>query len=238
MPQLLSNEWHIYRDQIALHRAEFASVGPWMELIRDYPFWKKSLSGGNNPLRLRRPWITFGAARFLRQTLLPGDRVFEYGCGGSTLFFLDLGVHLTSTEHEPGWAQAVTASLGKEPSKRWKLHCLPPKPAPEGDEEFASTAKEYRGHTFRDYVTSIAQYPDASFRLVSVDGRARPACCAHAHTKVQPGGYLLLDNSEREIYADAFRLLESEGWPVVHFFGPGPCNGYFWRTSLWRRPAP
>ena len=47
------------------------------------------------------------------------------------------------------------------------------------------------------YATFIDSFPDHSFDLIVIDGRARAACIQHAIRKVKKGGYLLIDNSER-----------------------------------------
>jgi hypothetical protein len=53
--------------------------------------------------------------------------------------------------------------------------------------------------------------------------------------KVRPGGYLLLDDSDRPGYAEAYELLE--GWRERRFTGvkdewPEACE-----TAIFRRPA-
>lgn len=232
----------VYRDEIGLHRDRLTGLATWADLIRDYPMWQSSLPGRTNPISIRRPWMTFGATRFLRGQLHAGSRVFEYGSGGSSLFFLDRGCEVISVEHDEAWAQTVTSRVDGSNASRWKLHAAPPRAGvvvtDSLENDFTSTSEEYAGLSFQDYVTSIDPYPDNHFDLVVVDGRARPACCARARRKVKPGGFLLLDNSEREIYSAAFTLLRGEGWPEQNFFGPGPCNGYFWQTTIWRKPSP
>jgi hypothetical protein len=47
------------------------------------------------------------------------------------------------------------------------------------------------------YAAFIDRFPDHSFDLVIIDGRARAACIQHAIPKVKKGGYLLVDDSER-----------------------------------------
>jgi hypothetical protein len=57
-----------------------------------------------------------------------------------------------------------------------------------------------------------------------------------AREKVRPGGYLLLDDSDRPGYAEAYELLA--GWRERRFTGvkdgwPEVCE-----TTIFRRPAP
>ena len=70
---------------------------------------------------------------------------------------------------------------------------------------------------------------------MSVDGRNRARCIEHARSKVPVGGYLVLDNSEREEYQDAMRLLDGwQRWDYVKT--PGQAGQAGWRTTIWRRP--
>lgn len=81
---------------------------------------------------------------------------------------------------------------------------------------------------------SIDAFPDRSFDLIFVDGRARSSCIFHARNKVKPGRFLMLDNSERNYYSFGKELLID--WERKDFFGPGPYGRYFWQTTIWRRP--
>ncbi len=54
--------------------------------------------------------------------------------------------------------------------------------------------------SFEKYVRSIDRFIDKSLDLVIIDGRARLSCITHALKKIRPGGYLMLDDSERERY--------------------------------------
>jgi hypothetical protein len=102
-------------------------------------------------------------------------------------------------------------------------------------QSYASSAEEYSGHSFRQYVVTVDDFPDQFFDFVAIDGRARPSCIQHARAKVKIGGYLMLDNSERPSYQPSVQLLSR--WERRQFYGPGPYNAYFWETTFWRRLA-
>ena len=53
------------------------------------------------------PWITFAAITYLKQVLSPDMRVFEYGTGGSTLFFARRVAEVISVEHDPVWYEQL-----------------------------------------------------------------------------------------------------------------------------------
>ena len=76
-------------------------------LIRDFQPWRRSLANKTTPAQEGLPWLTFGAIRFLDGWLKPGMRVFEYGCGGSTIFLAARVKEVVSVEHDEGWARRV-----------------------------------------------------------------------------------------------------------------------------------
>src|SRR5258706_9183602 len=57
----------------------------------------------NYLLNHRTPWIVFDAIDFMKSISLEGKRVFEYGSGGSTLFWLKRGAECVSVEHDEQW---------------------------------------------------------------------------------------------------------------------------------------
>ena len=198
-----------------------------MGTVRDLPTWLRSFS--TNAMDDRRPWITFDAARELSRVVTPGSRVFEFGSGGSTLYFDDTVGEVVSVEHDPAWADAVRSRV----SSRVTLHVV--EPIAEEPGIYASTDERYAGRSFRSYVETVDRYPDAYFDIVLVDGRARPASFLHAVPKLKPTGWLILDNSEREAYRDAFRIADEAGWRPSTYRGPHPYVVEFGETTIWRR---
>ena len=77
----------------------------------------------------------------------------------------------------------------------------------------------------------IDQYPDEYFHIVVVDGRARPSCISHALKKVKKGGYLIVDNSERDYYLVPF-MFKKPYWRVWKFYGPVPYIYHFSETTI------
>ena len=51
------------------------------------PRWTDALVARKRPLDLEIPWFSYAAIDFLEDYLQPEMSVFEYGTGGSTLFF-------------------------------------------------------------------------------------------------------------------------------------------------------
>jgi hypothetical protein len=65
------------------------------------------------PIASGLPWFTFSAIEFLETWIKSHHEIFEYGCGGSTLFFAQRARSVASVEHNGKWARTVTAAALK-----------------------------------------------------------------------------------------------------------------------------
>ena len=200
--------------------------------------WLRSLLPSHSPLTDEIPWVTFKAIEWLESYLKPHMDVFEYGAGGSTLFLAKRASRVVSVEHDEEFYQVVAKQLTAGQMQNCELILRKPERMHPGDEpsegsrNFASFQGKYRGLSFGDYVKAIDRYPDGSFDLVAVDGRARVSCVRHAIGKVRRGGYVLLDNSERPAYAEAFALLSR--YRRQDMYGIVPWNLGTYQTSIWQ----
>jgi hypothetical protein len=203
--------------------------------------WLRS-AGPSYLLEEPSPWMTFDAIQVLDDHLRPGMRVFEYGSGGSTLFWAKKEATVVSVEHDPLWFGSVHDRLKSSSAVDYRL--VEPEPgvlasdgAPGDPLAYASDDERFRGSNFKRYVSQIDQFPEASFDLVSIDGRARPSCIMHAAPKVKPGGILVLDNAERPYYLERTRrfiaVFEERVYPGVL-----PSTRHVSQTNIYRRLPP
>ena len=158
------------------------------------------------------PWWVWGAVDHVKGVLQPEWRVFEWGSGGSTLWFAQRVADVWAMENNRDWATKTGQELKQYELTNATVHL---------EEHLPDYAAEIEWH----------ELPD----LVSVDGRNRAECIRHAIPKLKPGGYLVLDNSERAEYQDAMHLLDGwQRWDYVKT--PGQAGEAGWRTTLWRKP--
>ncbi len=212
-------------------------------LVWYFPSWRRSLDRPTDCLADRVPWICFAAIRYLKGILSPSMRVWEFGSGGSTLFFANRVSEVVSVEHNPEWYHRVARAIG---TASGTCHIRLEEPEVDttaaandvGDPEgYVADDVNYRGMTFRRYAGSIDGYPEGHFDMVFIDGRARPSCCKHAIEKVSEGGYLVLDNSERPHYAYVHETMKARGWRKVSFYGPVPHLLHFSETCFWQKAS-
>lgn len=228
----------------------FERLSAWAELSRFILFdlilsnqrrhtvrWFQSLRE-DYLLNTPSPWTTFDAINFLQQWLTPNLRFFEYGSGGSTLFWLQFDpASVVSVEHDPAWHSKMTSRLA---SSVVDYRLILPEPRTDGEpadptdpSAYASTDPTHLACSFRRYVSQIDSFPDDYFDVILIDGRARPACIAHSGCKVKHGGFLILDNAERSYYTDKTQSF-LQGFKCKSFPGVGPC-GRSWKTNIYVR---
>lgn len=194
--------------------------------------WRKSQK--KNGIDDELPWITFAAIDFLKATLKPNMKIFEFGSGGSTLFFADRVSEVISVEHNREWYQKVQEKLTERKIENVKLSLVEPEKSKNRNADYSaplnymSSSDEYKDYTFEKYAKSIELYPDEYFDVIFVDGRARPSCIYHSLKKVKKPGIIILDNAEREYYTSKLNLKFNK----KDFSGPGPYNQYFWQTTV------
>jgi hypothetical protein len=165
-------------------------------------------------------------------------KVFEWGAGGSTLFFCRKVLGVVSVEHDAEWVGRVKDRLASQGAANVSLRLIEPDVVPyQGNGSYTSGAPGYEAKSFASYCQSIDGY--GMFNLILIDGRARLGCLERAIAHVEPGGYLMLDNSDYDRYQTGLGEISVllKRWPRSDFLAPGPCSVQIgWATTLWRRP--
>ena len=148
------------------------------------------------------PWITDGATNFLdgfiANNLRTSTKVFEFGLGNSTLYFLSRDCHVTGVEHDEKWFNLISSS-----AKVFEYEKL----------QISLGSRPY----FDAYSTN-------EFDVISIDGRDRVLCLKKVlQMGLKDTSIIVLDNTERISgfggrYEDYTLLLE--GMNVMHFEQP------------------
>lgn len=190
-----------------------------------------------------QPWLVFDAMDVLERLDLRGKWVFEFGSGGSTLFWLQQGARCVSVEHDRGWYEKISAMVAGNKALDYRL--VEPDADLTADAQdkdpgdpasYASAERTSPPLSYARYVAQIDEFADQSFDLILIDGRARPSCIAHSVTKAKVGGIIILDNAERAYYlAQTEKLLTN--YSCRRFFGAGRKGTFFWQTNFYTRLA-
>lgn len=213
----------ILREPATLKR--WARVAYWLvRRPRDAGMWFSQVRRPLTPLVEGTPFLSFGAIRWLEANLRPGMKIFEYGSGGSTVFFALRGCLLTSVEGRLGWAEQVSNRIQEmEPEIRSRVEVR---------------HVDTEGNRFDDLVRYAVEVRNGGpWDLVLVDSHERHMCIWAAWEHVKPGRWLLLDNSDEPYYADVPSILASCGFKRLKHPGPGLGFGRRWatQTTVWQR---
>ncbi|HEY8360510.1 MAG TPA: hypothetical protein VIL30_23900 [Ramlibacter sp.] len=122
-----------------------------------------------------QPWISYSAARVLREHLTGTSRVLEFGSGMSTVWYARHAGEVCSVEDFRPWFDRVSQVLQARRLGNVRYG-------------FAATPEEYSSYMCDD---------TRGFDLVMVDGSVRADCIRKAAHLVRPGGILYLDNSDK-----------------------------------------
>jgi hypothetical protein len=213
--------------------------GSWRFFFR----WRQSLKPGASSVRDQQPWITYPVIDYLKGFLRPEHRVFEYGGGGSTLFFVKRVAEVVTVEHNQEWFKILSETINMSKKNSWTGKFvgpakgdLVPVPDPSDPSHYSSADVPSKGYNYRKYASAIDEYPENYYDCVVVDGRSRPACMMHAIPKIRKGGLLVLDNSDREYYMPKIRkAVELQFETIIDGFAPGPYSQDFTKTTVWRK---
>jgi hypothetical protein len=205
---------------------------------RKYVFrWLRSRKR-DSCLAAEQPWLVFDVIERLRSLPLENRQVFEYGSGGSTIYWRQRGARVTSVEHDPIWYRRMRDHHPPNDGLDYRLvqpeHIGPRTVDPSDPDGYSSADEKFSEHSFARYCRQIDEFPDNAFDVVLIDGRARPSCIKHAHRKVRTGGLLILDNADRDYYLRQAAVF-LDGFTSERCRGAMPGIDIFGETMLFTR---
>lgn len=191
--------------------------------LRNLPIWR-------TPLDARLPWFSFPAIRALERYLRPEHEVFEFGSGGSTLFFARRCRRVLAVESHLSWRDRVGCVLQQTGHAHASVDCYPL-----SDEDSACEGHPFfhavqRQHWDIVVVDSFIDHATIGYRG---KGRFRPYAFELALSQVKPGGLLVLDDSW--MYPELLR--PRAGWTMRDYRGLGPCRWGVTSTAIFTRDA-
>ncbi|MET0877406.1 MAG: hypothetical protein ABWY14_09735 [Tardiphaga sp.] len=144
------------------------------------------------------PWLTYPMIEFLNGFDFSDATVFEFGTGGSTLYWAGRAKNVVSVELDAAWAARLAAIA---PSNVRIIH-------------------EPNGHRYAEAPIAL----DRTFDVIVIDGAERYRSTRAAIGCLAPGGMIILDNAEW--YPNCAALLAESGLIEVPFSGFPPINAF------------
>jgi hypothetical protein len=175
------------------------------------------------------PWMSMAAIKIFDALLTKDMTGFEFGSGGSTIFFCRRVGRLVSLEHNVAWHEQITKKIHDLGIDNVEYHLV----EKENNNKPLLIHKRNDDYTvpftpatcFVNYYSFIDARADESFDFIIVDGRARVECALRSLPKLKKGGFLILDNSERLRYKPVHDALRN--WKTV-FTTNGLTDTTFW----------
>jgi predicted O-methyltransferase YrrM len=114
-------------------------------------------------------------------------RLVEFGSGMSTLWLARRAGFLLSIESDPRWYEIVTERLRRK--------------------RLTNVRYELRS---RERYDDLSSFPDGYFDFCLVDGDSRSRCVDSAVPKIRKGGWLYLDNTDKDTTGGDLRVAEAK----------------------------
>lgn len=169
------------------------------------------------------PWMSWRAIDFLQTQIKPGLRVFEWGGGGSTVFFAERGCHVTTVESSEAWKAVILERYRDIGGGSLDIRLIP--------------AESQDPGMVARYIRSV--HDGAPWDIIVADGLeesyiSRMDCIREAADSIAEGGMLILDDAYRSVYSTVPELLK--GWERLVFRGLGSARLGVTQTDIYISP--
>jgi predicted O-methyltransferase YrrM len=179
--------------------------------------WKKSFLEGISQDESGNylPWMSYPAIEFLQKTINKSHKIFEFGCGSSTVFFAKNAGSVTSIETNKKWQEAIETKL-KSANLSAKITLMAD------------------GIDNKNYQTFPQNLPE-KFDFIIIDSIKRFFCAQNAINALKEGGTIILDDSERKNYQKIFDFFAENGFKAENFTGIEPGKLRIKKTTIFSK---
>jgi hypothetical protein len=155
-----------------------------------------------------KPWLVYGATDFLEHTVSPEARVLELGGGGSTLFWLNRGNPVVTIENDREWYSRLIDVVGAKP--KWIPYLV--------EEISAASLEDLNLGEFDVVINDFIGNRGNLWKWIE--------------NSLNPGGFIVWDNSDRPSEAEALASLKQSSFGHIDFFGLSPINSFALQTTV------
>ena len=197
---------------------------------------------------MTHPLYTTPALEYLDSIVQPNWKVFEYGGGNSTNYYVNHCAEVHTVEHNGSWYNTIvnnnpTATVYHVEANNAVINDAVELNAAFDAMQFSLPIRNGYAHSYNEYhglindlhqgyASMICKQSAGYFDVVVVDGMARSRCLWYAAHMINTNGTIILDNSDRWHFNDLQQYLVSSGFNRKDFWQPDhPC----WCTSFFSR---
>jgi len=157
------------------------------------------------------PWMNYPVIAFLKERLNKKLNIFEYGSGYSTQFYATRVNYVTSLEYNQLWYERIKPTL------------------PE------NVALLFQKSDIDGKYCRVIQKNDTKYQVIIIDGDDRENCIQQCLGSLNHDGVIILDDSQRDVYANSILFLERKGFKRIHFEGLKPKGKAMDQTTIFYR---
>ena len=159
--------------------------------------------------------MNYSVIELLKERLQKEHKVFEYGSGSSTMFWAKYCASVSSVEYDEKWYARIKQHIDPLKNAQLRLQAVN-----------------------QDYVEAVA-HDDKGVRydLIVVDGRKRVECAQFSIPFLSKTGVLILDDSGRPHYQDAFASFREAGYKALTLKGLKPTGFGMDQTTIFYKSA-
>ncbi len=198
-------------------------------LTKENNIWRHKDKGG-----LLYPYCTKPFLDFLDSQNMKKWEIFEWGSGGSTVWFASKCKRITSIEHDKNWLTDVTTHLKILRLKNGILKLRNIEQPKNKEHPILGTIQTdifLEDGLNSNYVKAIKE-DNRKYDCIFIDGLHRHACAKIAINHIKPGGIIVLNNvNQKTLGIDSTPVLELYKNYKHHSFKQP--NHLDWRTDYW-----
>ena len=154
------------------------------------------------------PWFNYSFIDFLTPKLNESLYIYEYGLGNSTKYFNKISPNCYGVEHEVAWYNEVVDKSKLKPN--------------------------YNLANGEEYINAISKTGE-KFDIIVVDGIHRDDCIKVGIEFLSEKGVVILDDTERNEYADSILFLKTNGFKEIRISGIKALGRHYSCTSVFYR---
>lgn len=161
------------------------------------------------------PWLVPEAIAFIEEHINADVEVFEYGSGGSTIWFSERARSVTTVDHSVKWYKWLKKQISSKEIENISPHLS----------------------IKRDEYVKFINKTKKMYDIILVDGLEvfRNACVRASYNRISKGGLFIVDNTNRKSSMDGNLFLDRLGWNRIDFVADDHplLKNNRWTTSVW-----
>jgi len=180
------------------------------------------------------PWYCYEAINFLTNNLPKNISIFEFGCGSSTLFYLQKGCNIISLETNKIWFDLVIKLINQQIKSDFKII--------HQDNFYKNQNIEIylmedglTNDKYENFCQDISLKKQILFDYIVIDSLKRYLSCKNSLQVLKPFGTIILDDSQRKNYHKIFELMKEKNFMVKNFTSISPAQLKIKTTSFFSK---